>query len=87
MAGFRGAVLYAAELPWFRDSILSEGSTKLGQLHMEILSNKRGFPPDAFVFSENTQINTLGHMLIKPTIQGLSVFTRANSWFGHMGDN
>lgn len=33
---------------------------------MQILSNKRGLPPDAFVFSYNIQFNTLGHHLIKP---------------------
>ncbi len=33
---------------------------------MDILSNKRGLPGDAYIFSENLQFNTLGHRLLKP---------------------
>lgn len=33
---------------------------------MEILSNKRGLKPDAYVFSETIPFNTLGHRLLKP---------------------
>ncbi len=50
--------------PWTKGKI--DRRVTVPQPIMEILSNKRGLPPDAYVFSQSIPFNTLGHNLLKP---------------------